>query len=98
MSEKYTFQALYQTLKTIKMNFEIIRLTSFQKPAISVRFNLLQVCPSVFSFVFAVLVILSLKVLSDYFYVSLNLVSVSTVTVLIKFETQLLKMRSVLKQ
>ena len=39
---------------------------------------------------FAVLVIPSLNVLSAYSYVSLNLVSVSTVRVLIKFVTQLL--------
>ena len=37
MSEKYTSQALYQTLKTIKMKSEKIWLTSFQKPAISIR-------------------------------------------------------------
>ena len=39
---------------------------------------------------FAVLVIPSLNVLSAYSNISLNLVSVSTVRVLIKFVTQLL--------
>ena len=42
-------------------------LTSFQKPTISIRFNLLQVFPSVPTFVFAVLLISSFKVLRDYF-------------------------------
>ena len=39
-------------------------LTSFQKPTISIRFNLLQVFPSVPTFVF---VFSSFNVLRDYF-------------------------------
>ena len=42
-------------------------LTSFQKPTISIRFNLLQVFPSVPTFVLAVLRISSFNVLRDYF-------------------------------
>ena len=68
-----------------------VRLISFQKPTISVRFNLLQVCPSVPTFVFAVLLLPSFNVLSGYFFVSLNSVAVPNVRILIKFGvTQLL--------
>ena len=52
----------------------------FSKTAIAIRFNLLQVCPSVPAFVF----IPYSNFLSGYFYVSLNLVAVSTVLILIK--------------
>ena len=57
---------LYKALQTLKMNFEklIYRLTSFQKLAMPIPF-----CPFVPSFVFAVLLIPSLNVLSDYFLV-----------------------------
>ena len=50
-------------------------LTSFQKPTISIRFNLLQVFPSVPTFVLAVLQILLLIFCAIIFYVSLNLVA-----------------------
>ena len=77
--------------KQQRWGLEIVRLTSSQKPTILIHFNLLQVFPSMITFVkFAVLVIPSLNVLSAYSYVSLNLISVSTVRVLIKFVTQLL--------
>ena len=66
-----------------------VRLRSLQKPEISVRFDLLPVCPAVPTFVFAVLLIPSFNILSDYFYVSLNLVAVPTVRILIEFVTQL---------
>ena len=66
-----------------------VRLRSLQKPEILVRFDLLPVCPSVPTFVFAVLLIPSFNILSDYFYVSLNLVAVPTVRILIEFVTQL---------
>ena len=49
-------------------------LTSFQKPTISIRFNL-QVFPSVPTFVLAVLQILLLMFCAIIFYVSLNLVA-----------------------
>jgi len=65
-------------------------ITSFQKPTISIRFNLLQVCPSGPPFVLAVLFILSFKFLRDYVYVSLNFVAVPRVRILTKFLTQLL--------
>ena len=67
-----------------------VRLRSLQKPAILVPFNILPVCPSVLTFVFAVLLIPSFNILSDYFYVSLNLEAVPIVRILIKFKTQLL--------
>ena len=67
-----------------------VRLRSLQKPAIFIRFNLLPVCPSVPTFAFAVLLIPSFNILSDYFYVSPNLVAVPIVRILIKFKTQLL--------
>ena len=66
------------------------RLRSLQKSTILIRFNLLPVCPSVPTFVFAVLLIPSFNILSDYFYVSPNLVAVSIVRILIKFKIQLL--------
>ena len=44
-----------------------VRLTSFQTPLIVIRFNLLQVCPSVPPFVLAVLIIPSFHVLRSYF-------------------------------
>ena len=53
------------------------------------RFNLLQVCPSVSLFVFAVLFITSFDVSSGYFYVALNSVAVPRARILIKFETHL---------
>ena len=55
------------------------RLRTFQKPTISIHFNLLQVCPSVPRFLFAVLLISSFNILSDYFYVSPNSVAVPSV-------------------
>ena len=67
-----------------------VRLRSLQKPAIFIRFNLLPVRPSVPTFVFAVLLIPSFNILSDYFYVSPNLVAVPIVRILIKFKTRLL--------
>ena len=55
---------------TTKINFEkLLGVTRFKKPTISIRFNLLQVCPSVLPFVFSVLKIPSFNVLSDYVYV-----------------------------
>ena len=46
---------------------------TFQKPTTAIRFNLLEVCPSVPPFVFAVLFLPSFNVLSCYFCVLLNL-------------------------
>ena len=61
------------------MNSEKLLGKHFFKTTISIRFILLQVCASVFPFVFAVLFTLSFNVLVSYFYDSLNLVAVSTV-------------------
>ena len=59
LSTKYTCQALYQTLFLLTNNknelLKTVRLTSFQETTISIRFNLLQVCPSVSNYIFAVL-------------------------------------------
>ena len=56
MSKKYTSQNNKNEL------WKFVRLTSFQKPTILMHFNLLQVCPSVLTFVkFAVLVITFFK-------------------------------------
>ena len=49
------------------------------KPANANHFNLLQVCLSVPPFVFAVLFVPSSTVVSSYFYVSVNIVAVSSV-------------------
>ena len=60
------------------------------KPAIVIHFNLLQVCLSEPPFAFAVLFIPSSTVVSSYFYVSVNMVAVSSVQILINFVPQLL--------
>ena len=65
----------------------LVRLTSFQKPTISLLFNLLQVWPSKSTSIFAVLFILSFNALNYYFYVSLNVAAVSTVRIFINFVT-----------
>ena len=48
--------------------WKIARLTSFQKPTISIRFNLIQACPSGTSFVSAALSKLPFNVLSNYLF------------------------------
>ena len=59
----------YTNVTTAKLNFKkpVRLLTSFQKPEISIPFNLFQVCPSISTFSFALLLIPSFHVLSDYF-------------------------------
>ena len=59
------------------------RLVKSSKTAIAICFNLLLFCPSMSSFVFTVLFILSLNGLSGYVCVSLNLVATFTVLILI---------------
>ena len=70
------------------MNFAKLGLTSFQKTTISIRFNLLQVSPSLPPFTFAMIFIPSSHVLSSHFCVPLSLVEVTTVSILINFTTQ----------
>ena len=70
------------------MNFAKLGLTSFQKTTISIRFNRLQVSPSLPPFTFAMIFIPSSHVLSSYFCVSPSLVEVTTVSILINFTTQ----------
>ena len=68
-----------------------VRLTSFQKPIIAIRFYLLQVCPSFPPFVSAALFIPSFHILICYFFVSLDVMAVPTVSCFFKInsETQL---------
>ena len=79
----------YKRLSSIMSNvtnrkrWKTFRLTSL-KTAIAMRFNLLQFCPSVLSFVFAVLLLPSFNVWAVIF-VLLNLVVVFTVWIIIKF-------------
>ena len=88
--KKIVTQALYQTLKKTKKNLKKLSGSQVFKTTITIGFNLLQVCSSAPTFVFAVLLIPSFNALSSYFYVSLNLVTDFTVWILINFVTQLL--------
>ena len=90
VSNKHVSQALYQTYKQQKQTLKNCRANKFSKITIAICFNLLQVCPSVPSFVFPVLFTPSSEVLSDYFYVLVNLVAVPIDWILINFVTQLL--------
>ena len=56
-----------------KRTLKIVRLTSFQNPQFQ------SACSSLPAFVFTVLLIASLNLLSSYFYVSLNFMAVPTV-------------------
>ena len=67
MSPKHYFKRYICTNNKNKL-WKTVRLTSFQKTKIAICFNLLYVCPSIPSFVLAVLSILSFHVFSDYFY------------------------------
>ena len=75
-------QALYQTLKTTKKNLKRLSGKEVFKTTIAIRFNLLQVCPTMPTFVFSALLIPSFNVLSSYFHFSLNLVTDFTVWIL----------------
>ena len=77
--KKIVTQALYQTLKKTKKNLKKLSGSQVFKTTITIGFNLLQVCSSAPTFVFAVLLIPSFNALSSYFYVSLNLVTDFTV-------------------
>ena len=79
------YKHLKRTLKNCLSN-------KLSKLITSIRFVLLQVCPSVPTFLFAVIFIPSFKILRDYFYISLKLVAVPAVRIFIKFVTQLLYM------
>lgn len=90
VSKKHVSQALYETLQTAKINSENCWANKFSNITIAIRFNLLQVWPSVLPFTFAVLFIPSFDVSSDNFHVLVNLVAVPTDWILINFVTQLL--------
>ena len=77
LSKQYTKRYKQQKRNFFKKSFQ---LTSFSKPTISTCCNLRQVCLSLPTFVFA-MSFLSFNVLSDNFYVSLNLVEVPTVRI-----------------
>ena len=72
--------SIISNVKNNKKELEkTVRKKSFQNHLFAIRFNLLQVCSSAPTFVFAVLLIPSFNALSSYFYVSLNLVTDFTV-------------------
>ena len=64
-------QALYQTLKTTKMNLKKLTGKKVFKTTIATRFNLLQVCSSAPTFVFAVLLIPSFNALSPNIHIQI---------------------------
>ena len=57
------------------MKFENCYANKFKKNTTSIHFSLLQVCPSMTPFLFAVLFIPSGNVFSSFFYVSLSMVA-----------------------
>ena len=65
------------------LNFEKLCGKQVFKNTTEIRFNLLQVCPSVPPFVFAILLIPSFHVLSSSFYVSLSLPNIKFIESLI---------------
>ena len=75
----------FPSIKSIVSNNKNERY--FKKPTTSIVLNFLQVCPSVPSFAFLVLIIIIIpfNVLSDYFYVLLSVEEVPTFKILIKF-------------
>ena len=76
---------------SVEINFEKLLghsvFKNHQIKIISNHFNLLQVCPSVLSFGFAVLFISPLNFVTIIFTVSLNLVVVTIASILINFVT-----------
>ena len=73
----------FPSIKSIVSNNKNERY--FKKPTTSIVLNFLQVCPSVPSFAFLVLIIIPFNVLSDYFYVLLSVEEIPTFKILIKF-------------
>ena len=63
---------IFEVAKSRDKLWKTVRLDSFQKPNQSIRFSLLQFCPSVASVVSVVLFWPSFNVFSGYFYVSLR--------------------------
>ena len=73
VSNKYVSQALYQTgYKQQKWTFKNCQADKFSKSSIAIRFDLLQICPSVRSFVFAEFIKPSLKFLRVFFIISVQ--------------------------
>ena len=86
---QYVSIAWFQTFQTT-MNFENLLAYKFSKTTIAICFNLIQVCPSVSPFVFAVVFFLRLTDFEQLcLCVSLNLVAVPSVWILINFVTWL---------
>ena len=71
-------------------NNELWKTVRLKKTTIAIRFNLVQVCPSVPFFVFSVSFIPSSHFFSGYFNVSRSLVAVSSLTILMNFVAQLM--------
>ena len=67
LSNKYTSSSISNVINNKNELWKTVRLTSFQKPTTTIRFNLLHVWPSVPYFVFAVLFIPSSHVLEKLF-------------------------------
>ena len=57
LSNKYTSSSISNVINNKNKLWKTVRLTSFQKPTITIRCNLLQVWPSVPYFIFTVLFI-----------------------------------------
>ena len=78
--------------RTCKQNIKCYKMLKWQKWTLKnyLCIRTQKVCPSMPSFVSAVLFIPSFNVLSCYFYDSLNLVAVPTAWILTNFGTQLL--------
>ena len=67
LSNKYSSSSISNVINNKNKLWKPVRLTSFQKPTTTIRFNLLHVWPSVPYFVFAVLFIPSSHVLEKLF-------------------------------
>lgn len=78
-------QSILSNITSNKINFEKLKPYKFSKNTISIRVNLVQVSPSVPSFLLAVFFIPSCNVVSVHLYVSHNLMAVATVEILINY-------------
>ena len=91
-TNKYVSWALFLKFQAAGINFEkLLGWTVFKNPNFKIRFSLLEFCPSVASVVSGMLFKPSFKVLSGYFYVSLNLIrAFCNFLIGLNFVTQLL--------
>ena len=84
VSNQYTSQAFFQTLKTTNEPWKTIRLTTVFKSTIAICFNLLHVCSSI-PFLY-LLCCLYMYLLCLIAWFSLNLVTVLTVWILVNWD------------